>query len=138
VHDHFEEGDGGYADAGEVVGVGAPGVGLIDLFLCRGGVGVEGIAGRVDELDRVLELWGMVSGCDWGLWNDWDIGDMKESVEEKSYNDGLPHVFIDVSMVGNWSCPSVWCGVEVRWELGGVKVGSFMPRPGISEITAKA
>ena len=58
MHDHFEKGDGGDADGGEVVGVGAPGVGGVDGFLRGGGVGVEGVFCGVDELDGVLELYG--------------------------------------------------------------------------------
>ena len=58
MHDHFKEGDGGNADGGEVVGVGAPGFGGVDGFLGGRGVGVEGVFGGVDELDGVLELYG--------------------------------------------------------------------------------
>jgi hypothetical protein len=57
VHDHLEHGDGRDADGGEVVRVGAPWVGFVDGLLRGGGVGVERIFGRVDELHGVLELW---------------------------------------------------------------------------------
>jgi hypothetical protein len=56
VHDHLEECDGGDADRGEVVRVGAPWVGFVDGLLGCGGVAVEGIFGGIDELNRVLEL----------------------------------------------------------------------------------
>ena len=57
MHDHFQEGDGGDADVFEVVWVAAPWVEVVDCFLLRGCVGVEGIAVGVCEVDGIVELW---------------------------------------------------------------------------------
>ena len=56
VHDHFEQGDGGYANVFEVVGVFSPWLLFGDGFLLFDIVAVEGVAVRIHEFDGVLEL----------------------------------------------------------------------------------
>lgn len=57
MHDHFEQSDGGNSYVFEVVGVFLPWFGLINGLLLFGGVAVEGIAGGIEQFDRVFELW---------------------------------------------------------------------------------
>ena len=57
MHDHLEEGDGRNADRREVVGVGSPWMRVVDGFLLRGGIIVEGVLLGIYKLDGVLQLW---------------------------------------------------------------------------------
>lgn len=57
MHDHLHKRDGGYADVFEVVWICAPRSCIVDFLRLLGVELIEGITGRVDELDGVLDLW---------------------------------------------------------------------------------
>jgi len=58
MHHHFQECDGGDSHTLEVIGVLFPGFRFVEGFLLGGGIVVQGIAGGVEEFDRVGELCG--------------------------------------------------------------------------------
>jgi hypothetical protein len=62
VHDHLEKGDGGDTDICEVLRICAPWPSIAEGFLFIRGIGVEGVAGRVDEFYGVLELYELLAG----------------------------------------------------------------------------
>jgi len=56
MHNHFKESDGGYPYVFEVIGVGSPWFGILDLFLFGGIVRIESITVTVNKLDVIIEL----------------------------------------------------------------------------------
>ena len=59
MHDHLEEREGRDAHVLEVDGVIFPGFGVLKGLLLVGVIGVEVVAGRVDQLYSVFELYRM-------------------------------------------------------------------------------
>jgi len=59
VHDHFQESDSGNSYIREVMGVGPPWFGVLNLFLFSGIIRIEGISVTVNKLDVIIELFWM-------------------------------------------------------------------------------
>lgn len=61
MHDHLDKRDGGDADMFEMIRIASPWPLVVDFLHFIRVVNVEGIAGRVNELDGVLDLYVLIS-----------------------------------------------------------------------------